>query len=319
MDQLVFYSLLLPEDQPRPDLLRQLLTSVQSLRQYNARMPVVVFTYNGTEAVIEPLLAPYAVRVVPQGIYETRLAQAAPHGWPFLAQYPLLHKFLNFAAIDAMQPRQALFLDCDTLFFDDVSRLFTGYGDAHCYAREEPTCGRSHYGYDREYLDETALARLASTLGLAALPPFNLGVVLFNHGIWSALAQLEPTLITYAWRLLLWLAMNPSERRAGTYGEISPAGAMRQQAESMGAWAAASPPLPFPSANEWILDQVSLWLALGHLEGLRYGDFSRDHVVQNGELLSHPAARPEWVLCHYFSQNTARVEEWLRAPIAVNA
>ena len=319
MDQLVFYSLLLPADQPRPDLLRQLLTSVQSLRQYGARMPVVVFAYGDTAPVIEPLLAPYDVRVLPQGSYEERLARSCPNGWSFLAQYPLLHKFLNFRAIAGMQPSQALFLDCDTIFFDDVSRLFTRYSEAHCYAREEPTCSRSHYGYDRAYLDETALAVLSSALGISPLPPFNLGAVLFNHGIWSALADLEPTLIDYAWRLLLWLAMNPSERRAGTYGQITPTQAMRQQPGDLAAWAAASAPLPFPSANEWILDEVALWLTLGHLPGLLYRDFSPHHVVQNGELLDHPVPRPEWVLCHYFSQNMSRVEQWLRASIAVNA
>jgi hypothetical protein len=319
VDQLVFYSLLLSSVQPRPDLVRQLLTSVQTLRQYNSRMPVVVFAYNDTAAMVEPLLAPYDVRVLPQGSYEERLAQVCPQGSLFLAQYPLLHKFLNFGAIATMRPRQALFLDCDTLFFDDVARLFAHYGEAHCYAREEPTCARSHHGYDREYLDETALGQLTSTLGITSLPPFNLGAVLFNHGIWSALADLEPTLIQYAWRLLLWLAMNPSERRSGSYGQIAPAGSMRQQPADMAAWAATSPPLPFPSANEWILDEVALWLTLGHLPGLRYADFSPHHVVQNGELLSHTVPRPEWVLCHYFSQNMSRVEQWLRAPIAVNA
>lgn len=319
MDQLVCYSLLLPGTHPRPDLLRQLLTSVQSLRRFNARMPVVVFTYGDTAAVIESLLAACDVCILPRGSYEARLAQACPQGSPFLAQYPLLHKFLNFDAIAPMQPRQALFLDCDTLFFDDVARLFAAYGEAHCYAREEPTCARSHYGYQREYLDETALLQLTSKLGISPLPPFNLGAVLFNHNIWSALADLQPTLINYAWRLLLWLAMNPSEQRAGTYGQIAPAISMQQRSRDMVAWTAASPPLPFPSANEWILDEVALWLALGHLPGLRYGDFSSHHVVQNGELLSHPAPRPEWVLCHYFSQNMSRVEQWLRAPIAVNA
>lgn len=319
MDQLVYYSLSLPSGPPPPDLLRQLLTSVQSLRQYGARMPVVIFTYNYEAQVIEPLLAPYDVQVVPQGSYEARLAEVCPDGWPYLAQYPLLHRFLNFGAIAAMQPRQALYLDCDTIFFDDVGRLFATYNDAHCYAREEPTCARSHYGYDPDYLDESALVALTSSLGISALPPFNLGVVLFNHGIWSALADLEPALITYAWRLLLGLATNPRDRRDASYGEIAPCSAMRQQPQAVAAWAAASPPLPFPSANQWILDEVSLWLALGHLSGLQYGDFSPHHVVQNGELLSHPVPRPEWVLCHYFSQNTSRVEQWLHASSAVNA
>jgi hypothetical protein len=319
VDQLVFYSLLLSRAQPRPDLLRQLLTSVESLRRHGGRMPVVVFAWgDGTAAQVERLLAPYGVDVLAQGSYEERLARCCPQGWPFLAQYPLLHKFLNFGAIAALRPRQALFLDCDTLFFADVSRLFARYGEAHVYAREEPTCGRSHYGYDPGYLDEAALARLCAELGIAALPPFNLGAVLMNHGIWSVLADLEPTLIAYAWRLLLWMAANPSEQRAATYGEIGPVAAMRQRPPELASWAAAAPPLPYPSANQWILDQLALWLALGHLPGLSYGDFSPHHVVQNGELLSHPEPRPEWVLCHYFSQNMRRVEQWLRAPVAVD-
>ncbi len=313
-DQLVFYSLLLPRATPRPDLLRQLLTSVESLRRHGGRMPVVVFTYgDDTAAQVEPLLAPYGVTVLPQGSYEERLARHCPQGWSFLAQYPLLHKFLNFGAIAELRPSQALFLDCDTIFFSDASRLFARYAEAHVYAREEPTCSRSHYGYDPGYLDEAALGRLTASLGIGTLPPFNLGAVLFNHGIWRALADLEPALIEYAWRLLLWMAANPNELRAAAYGEIGPARAMREQPHALAAWSVASPPLTYPSANQWILDQLALWLALGHLPGLAYGDFSPHHVVQNGELLSHAAPHPEWVLCHYFSQNMTRVEQWLRA------
>jgi penicillin-binding protein 2 len=43
--------------------------------------------------------------VLPQGSYEERLARHCPQGWSFLAQYPLLHKFLNFGAIAALDPR----------------------------------------------------------------------------------------------------------------------------------------------------------------------------------------------------------------------
>ena len=41
--------------------------------------------------------------------------------------------------------------------------------------------------------------------------------------------------------------------------------------------------LPFPSSNVWILEQVSLWLTLGHVPGLTHGYLSRDHVLQGGE------------------------------------
>jgi hypothetical protein len=72
--------------------------------------------------------------------------------------------------------------------------------------------------------------------------------------------------------------------------------------------------LPYPSANEWILDEVSLWLTLGHIPDGNYSDFSPHHVLQNGELLGHSNIEPDWILCHYFAQNMSRLENWLRAP-----
>ena len=311
MDKLVCYSLFAPPDEPRPDLLRQLVTSVQTLRQYNRTVPVALFVQGGAPPELPPSLAPYDVRLCAQEPYAARLARLCPAGWPALAHYPLLHKFLNFAAVARLGPRQALFLDCDTLFFDDVARLFDGYAEAHCYAREEPTCARSHYGYDPDYLDEGALASLAAAAGVQPLPPFNLGVVLFNHGIWPALAAIEGAFVDYAWRLLVWLAANPSEERSARYGEMKPVQLLRQHLDWLAASGELRRALPFPSANEWILDQVALWLALGRLDGLTYGDLWREHALQNGECLAHDGPRPDWVLCHYYSQNMSRMEQWL--------
>lgn len=58
-------------------------------------------------------------------------------------------------------------------------------------AREEANCRRSYFGYDRQYLDEEALGRIAASEGAAPVPPFNLGVVLFNNGSWRRIAGLE--------------------------------------------------------------------------------------------------------------------------------
>ena len=55
--------------------------------------------------------------------------------------------------------------------------------------------------------------------------------------------------------------------------------------------------LPFPSSNLWILDQVSLWLTLGHVPGLTHGFLSRDHVLQGGE---HNEEGRRTVVHHYF-------------------
>lgn len=312
MSQLVYYSLFMPSWESRTDLLQQLLSSVQTLREYNRTVPAVLFIHGDPPAELASALAPYDIRIFLQGAYEARLAQLCPSGWQVLAHYPVLHKFLNFAEISTLSPRQVLYLDCDTLFFDDVSRLFHHYEDADCYAREEPTCRRSHYGYDCQYIDEEALARLAMLQGVRPLPPFNLGVVLFNHEIWNTLAGLDRTLVSYVWRLLIWLALNSSETRTILYGESTVVRLLRQQFEGGVALKDARDALLFPSANEWILEQVAFWLTLGQVSDLTYADFNSKHVLQNGELLSQSNRQPDWILCHYFSQNMSRVENWLR-------
>ncbi len=313
MSQLVFYSLFLSPADPRPDLLRQLLTSVQTLREHNGSVDVAVFVHGELPAGLEAALAPYDIRFHRQEPYEARLARLCPRGWPVLRLYPILHKFFNFNQIAAMGPRQALFLDCDTLFFGDVGRLFARYGDAHLYAREEPTCARSPYGYDPRYLDEEALARLAWSAGVRSPPPMNLGAVLFNHGAWNALAGLEEAMVSYAWRLMLWLALHPDPERTNGYGELHPVRLLRRHLHELATEDDLRSALPYPSGNEWIVEQVAVWLALGHVPGLVCGDFSPREVLQNGEILSHPAPEPEWILCHYFTQNMSRLEEWLHA------
>jgi hypothetical protein len=316
MSRLVYYSLALPQSHPRPDLVWQIEASVRSLRAYNRTVPVFLFAYGDLPPELAARLTGYGVTIHPQGSYEERLARLAPRGWEALSRYPLLHKFLNFPEIGRLAPRQVLFLDCDTLFFDDVDRLFARYADADLYAREEPTCRRSHYGYDPEYLDEDLLSRLASSQGVSTPPPFNLGVVLINNGLSSRLAQLGSVLVSYAWRLAVWMALYPPQGKAASYGEGE---AIRFLRESLGRLAGPEDvrqALPYPSGNRWILDQVALWLTLGHLPGLRYGDFSTGDVLQNGELLSRRMEECDWALCHYFSQNMERVDGWIRDYLA---
>jgi hypothetical protein len=70
--------------------------------------------------------------------------------------------------------------------------------------------------------------------------------------------------------------------------------------------------LPYPSSNHWILDEVALWLTLGHVPGLRTADFSMADVAENGEFANAAPGDGGWVMCHYYTQNTARITEWLR-------
>src|SRR5260370_25801855 len=106
--KLVCYSVTVPADDPRPDLLRQLEMSVGSLRAFNDTIPIRVFAYGEVATDLVRLLGRFDVTVHQQGSYEDRLAGLLPDGWQALAEYPVLHKFFNFREIDALNPEQVL-------------------------------------------------------------------------------------------------------------------------------------------------------------------------------------------------------------------
>jgi hypothetical protein len=310
---LVYYSLTLPQAEPRPDLLWQLEVSLASLRARNRSVAVALFAHGALSRKLAGIAARHDAMVHLQPPYEARLARLCPKGWPVLSCYPLLHKFLNFAEISAWGPSQVLFLDCDTVVAGDVGELFARYRDADCYAREEVNCRRSRDGYDRGYLDEEALAAIGRHEGVQVPPPFNLGVVLFNNGCWRRLAELESVLVSYAWRFAVWLALHPASGRSAAYGEGLGIDLLRRRFAEIVEPSDRSRALPYPSANRWLLDELALWLTMGHLVPLRTGDFSPRDVAQDGEFLADDSSAPDWVLCHYFSQNTRRMDAWIRS------
>jgi hypothetical protein len=282
VDRLVHYSLALPEHEPRPDLIWQLGASLRTLRAHNRDIPVALFVHDGLPAELAALCREHDVMVHDQGAYAARLAALCPEGWRLLADYPLLHKFLNFRELARTGASQILCCDCDTVFFADVAALFDRYGDADVVAREEAHSGRSIHGADPTFIDEPLLARLAASAGAAAVAPFNLGVVLLNHDVWRTTVPLDELIVHYAWRL-------------------------------------AAGALPFPSTNRWILDEVALWLALGHVPGLRTADFDPRDVAQDGEFARSDPRTAGWIVCHYYSQNMGRMGAWLAGERAAAA
>lgn len=309
---LVYYSVTVAPEHPRPDLFHQLEQSIRSLRAFNGSIPVVVFTFGAIPGDWEARLAGLGASVYPRPPYAEVLGHWVPQGAAVMGHYPLLHKFLNFAELASMSSQQVLYLDCDTFFFGDVARLFERYGHAHCVAREEPTTRRSHYGYDPEYLDEDALTHLAMAEGAAPIFPFNLGVVLFNGGICSSLVNLPPLLLDYAWRFALWMALHPPVGRAASYREAPGIQALREILQAGHLPDDPRRALPYPSANRWIWDQLSLWFALGHVPGLTLDGFCPNDVLQNGEFNEAGFDAPNSVLCHYFSHNSDRLKQWIQ-------
>jgi hypothetical protein len=298
----------------RPDLLTQLLTSVDSLRAYNRSVEIVLFAYSDLPAEFSYALQSRGVRIWPVEPYESRLAQLSPGGWFPLSQYPLLHKLLNFAEISSLNPDQVLLLDCDTFFLGNVARLFDRYATPDLVAREEVGSRRSHHGYDPDMIDESELGRIGRKAGITPAPPFNLGVVLLNNGLWQRLAGLSTLHVHYAWRFMVWMASNQSEVNP-QFGEGMGVDELRRNWESITP-ADKFMALQFPSANRWILDEVTLWITLGHLPNTTYGDFAPSDVIQNGEFDVNDQT-PTWVVCHYFSQNMYRIANWVHEQVTI--
>jgi hypothetical protein len=307
-DRLVVYSLALPDDDPRPDLIWQFDASVSTLRRHNADIAVALFVHGALPRALAEVCYANKVMVRDQGLYSPRLAALTPTGWPALSHYPLLHRFLNFSELSTLGARQMLVCDFDTIFFDDVGKLFERYGEADVVGREEVHSGRSAHGPDRSFIDEDLLRRLAIQEGVPLVPPFNLGVVLFNNGSWRHLAALADRFVDYAWRLVMGMVLWPS-RPGSPFGEFKGLAQARAHASRRDIERA----LPYPSSNHWILDEVALWLTLGHVPGLRTADFSAADVAENGEFTNAAPGRGGWVMCHYYTQNMARITEWLRA------
>ena len=310
MPRLVHYSLSFLADTPRPDIVEQFATSVGTLRQHNADVPVALFTWGGITVDLAAICREFDVHVHEQGSYASRLAALCPTGWPALARYPLLHKFLNFRELAQTGAAQILYCDCDTLFLDDVEILFDRYASADVVAREEVHSSRSPYGIDRSFIDEPLLARLAGERRRRVIAPINLGVVLFNNLVVATTRDgTGRALLRLRLALCLLDGDEPPRRPGSGDGRVS---GCDGGVAAAGAHDAARA-LPFPSANRWILDEVALWLALGHVPGLRTADFHPRDVAQNGEYATTiDPASAGWVVCHYFSQNLRRIDAWRR-------
>ncbi|MHA7270320.1 hypothetical protein [Arthrobacter sp. HLT1-20] len=311
-ERLVCYSVSLADGDNPEGLLHQLERSLASLRRHNGTIAVVVFLYGTPTPHLVRICAEQRACLQLQGDYAHRLAELCPRGWPVLARYPTLHKFLNNTWLAHTPAQQVLYSDCDTVFRADVEHLFRSYGDPDIVAREEVHSSRSHHGPDTSFLDEPALGRLCTAMGVAAVPPFNTGVVLLNHRIWVELSRVEGWFVECAWQLLLWMSLHPGHRTDARFGMLDGVEGASQLATAT----QLDQALPFPSANQWILEEIATWLALGALPALRTADFSPADVAQNGEFTATDPDRAGWTLCHYYSGNQDSITRWLDGSLA---
>lgn len=290
--RIVTYSLSITGPPQRTDYHEQLFSSVTSLRAYNNTVSIHVFLYGEHPDAFLAELEREGVTIHLMGSYEDAIRRFRPRAFRTLVRYPVLHKWMNLHKLEAFAPSQVLQIDCDTYFFDDVEILFDRYSDCHYYGREEPSSRASHFGYDPDYLDEDKLFALARRVGAAPVNPCNIGVSMLNHGVWREVAKRTGIFLDYAFRFVAGMARNP-ETRALLWPELAEVvmiDLLEQPDVS---------DLPFPSSNVWILDQVALWLILGHVPGLTHGHLSREHVIQGDE----DSESESKVVHHYFGMD----------------
>jgi hypothetical protein len=270
---------------------RQWVQSIRSLRAHNKSVPVHLVHYNAPSDSMLREAERQQVTIHHVGDYRDRLEEALPGCARVLTHHPLLHKILSLRFLPAKSASQVLYLDCDTYFFGDVANLFSKYQKHHFYAREEPRSRRSPYGYDPSYLNEEILAEICKKEGLHFIPPYNSGVLMFNHGLHAHLVGAGKAFLWYALRLLLGISEN--ERLAR---ECKPA-LLHEVNALKGSNALA--PLPYPSRNWWILDSITMLFTLGGVADLTHEALLRNDCLQNGEpyILFRPT------LIHYYSNN----------------
>lgn len=286
--RIVTYSLSVTGPPQATDYHEELINSVKSLRTHNRVVPVHVFLYGEHPSAFLTELEDEQVTVHQMGSYSDAVRRIRPRGFRTLERYPVLHKWMNFHKLASLGPSQVLQIDCDTFFFDDVEILFDRYSDCHFYGREEPASKASHYGYFPDYLNEDKLFALARREGAKQVNPYNIGVSVLNHGLWNEIAKRTEMFLSYVFRFAAGMARNPETR-----GKLWPELAQVVMVDLLEQTDVED--LPFPSSNLWILDQVALWLTMGHVPGFTHGHISRDHVLQGGE-----TSEAKVVVHHYF-------------------
>jgi hypothetical protein len=260
---------------------------------YNATIPVTIFVFNGMSDLVRQEAETHRVNVLSLGSYRAWLERYHPHGG-VLALYPTLHKFLALAEADTNGLSQALYMDCDTFFYTDPEPLFDIPGPVHWCAREELRSRLCPFGYDPANIDEDRIASILAAEGLRWVAPFNSGVCLLNNGIWHTFLKLRCTFLDVVWRLLvgrhcLGDAADNSDQRLRQ--------AVRQAASPQDIQRA----LPYPSTNDWILEEIALWLTLAHVPNLEQGIFARSAVLQGYECIEAQESGWRPIVAHYFS------------------
>jgi hypothetical protein len=285
--RLVYYSLANFSHDSR---VQQWMQSIRSLRRYSPSVPVWLFLFNERSPELECEADRHGVHLHFLGDYREFLERVHAQG-SVLALYPTFHKFLVLPHLPLPALSQLLYLDCDTFFFDDVNLIFDRHMEHDLYAREEPASRQSRLGYDPNHVDEEKLKAIARREGMRYVAPFNSGVCLLNHGIWQSLIRLRDAYLGLAWRLLCGWA------RRSDAGDSLRLQSVRHRTTELD----RSRALAYPAADDWIVEQIALWLALGGIPDFSLGTLSPRQVLEGAEFEAVVPSGQRCVLAHYFT------------------
>jgi hypothetical protein len=68
--------------------------------------------------------------------------------------------------------------------------------------------------------------------------------------------------------------------------------------------------LAYPSANQWLVDAIALWLTLGRLPRVTHDTFLGQDVVQSAEFIGLRTGEPHAILVHYFTRHERLFSAW---------
>ena len=169
----VYYAV---DDHPR--MLFQLRKSIESIRRFNADVPIYV-AYAGAPAEL-PSLEDLHVSVV-----------EIPR-----ASSPAERFFHKWRALGGFSADALLYLDADTEAGADVAELLAATGQEDFHARIEPAAGKGPFPMRvgqtlvrASTVDHELNGILCAALDAAELPMFNAGVMLFKNGFHRRMAE----------------------------------------------------------------------------------------------------------------------------------
>jgi hypothetical protein len=151
--------------------LEMTLTSIRSLRTFNSLIPIRVFVYGR-------ISIPFKKKFAKLGAEVTERSRPRAEKDPF---------YLKWMSLKSVPQKTVLAIDADTLFFDDVEKLFSSHNRCDFYARQEfgfePYFSMSLIGTRilATILDVKILNRIRRTMGSKPCPVFNSGLMIFNR------------------------------------------------------------------------------------------------------------------------------------------